>query len=243
MPRLVSGCSLSCNSLPLTVRHAVRPHLWELGHCGRGVRFGYSTSYSHLLLPLDTMSSDTELDVGPSCSRRAGNTPTARAVESLSECGDMVCMTEQHVRELVSSFEELEVNQFLPDGCVRLVAESLANDPNSLLSLLAMCGTCRQWRQVAAELGGEGTLSFDSMESQWAGMPLAQRFRKASPAVKETVFASAAQLFSGKAEGRGLSHGRHSWSWGAQVRRGAAPNDRPCSPLQATPMLPSRETA
>lgn len=93
--------------------------------------------------------------------------------------------------------EEEEEGIYLPEGCLRSVAAYVANEPASLLSLLAMCGTCRQWRGVARDLDEGSLLAYDGFDNVFSDQPMVQRFRKLTSAAKEKVFASAAKLFSG----------------------------------------------
>mmetsp|Transcript_14077 Transcript_14077/g.30515 ORF Transcript_14077/g.30515 Transcript_14077/m.30515 type:complete len:466 (+) Transcript_14077:51-1448(+) len=136
-------------------------------------------------------ASDTELDDGPSSPPICG---------SLSECFELPAEHETREQGL-EEFERLPADDVhLPDGVVRNIASYLVNESSSLLSLLAMCGTCRQWRSVAQELNNGVCLSYDGFDNVFSNQPAVQRFRKLSATQKEEVFASAAKLFTGYTE-------------------------------------------
>ncbi len=89
----------------------------------------------------------------------------------------------------------------LPDGVVRAIAGFLVGESSSLLSLLSLCGVCRQWRNVAQELSPEVCLSFDSFDNTFSSQTAVQKFRKLTPVQKEEVLARAARHFTGKCYG------------------------------------------
>jgi hypothetical protein len=63
---------------------------------------------------------------------------------------------------------------------------------------MAMCGTCRPWRNAVQELEPGTCLSFDGFDNVFSQQPMVQRFRKLSASSKEEVFVAAAKLFSGE---------------------------------------------
>jgi len=122
------------------------------------------------------------------------------AVDSLSDC----CNDHSRVEEEVdvgttpqNAVVEVVEAQHLPDGVVELIVKQLStSEPSSLLTLLALCGTCRQWRHVARSLSRDVHVTFCG-DFAFTPQPLLQRFRRLTPAAKEVVFASAARLFTG----------------------------------------------
>eukprot|EP00798_Chlamydomonas_sp_ICE-L_P027194 gene27194-2441_t len=97
----------------------------------------------------------------------------------------------------------------LPEGVLRSIAQCLSGESSSILSLLAMCGVCRHWRNVVQELSPNTTLSFDGFDNTFYSQTAVQKFKKQSPAAKEDVFWHAAKLFSGYTDvmcnGEGIS--------------------------------------
>ena len=88
----------------------------------------------------------------------------------------------------------------LPDAVVKHVATYLVlnNEApgNALLNLLAMCGVCKQWRDVAREVNAGTCLYFDGLDNNFHHSSV-QRFRKLSAVRKEEVFTQAACLLVG----------------------------------------------
>lgn len=96
----------------------------------------------------------------------------------------------------------------LPDAVIKNVADRLVQQPDSqavLVSLMSMCGVCKQWRDVARHLE-EGVLHFDALRAcgrNRVGRPLTPAeltFRKSSTAAKKAFFQSAARLLTGYTE-------------------------------------------
>lgn len=96
----------------------------------------------------------------------------------------------------------------LPDAVVKEISSQLLQQPDKqagLVSLMAMCGVCQHWRDVARHLD-EGILYFDSLQScgrNKLGRPLTateMKFRGANAHAKEVFFHSAAKLMTGHTE-------------------------------------------
>ena len=91
--------------------------------------------------------------------------------------------------------------QFLPDAVVKEITGHLfdgESEQSAVLSLMAACGVCRQWRDVARRLDS-GILRFDSLKSR-KGRALTdseKRFKNSTAQAKEALFQSAAQLLQG----------------------------------------------
>lgn len=142
------------------------------------------------------MASDTELEMELDNAH-----PSGAAARALSECAEgevsqaeasqalrdvMEALTLKNEEERGSSHSEDE-SVYLPSCVVRTVAELVANEPAALLSLLAMCGTCKQWRGVASELNGNSSLAFDGFDNVFSTQTSVQKFRKLPSAEKEKV--------------------------------------------------------
>jgi hypothetical protein len=96
----------------------------------------------------------------------------------------------------------------LPDAVVKEVSSQLLRQSDkqaALVSLMAMCGVCQHWRDVARHLD-EGVVHFDSLQTcsrNKLGRPLTEaevKFRGASAHAKELFFQSAAKLLTGYTE-------------------------------------------
>lgn len=156
------------------------------------------------------MASDSELELENSIHG---------AARALSECGENEGEAHLHgesgleaLRNVMNSLslgnEDMdrgsaqsstsEDETYLPSCVIRMVAELVASETNAaMLSLLAMCGTCKQWRGVASELNGNASLAFDGFDNVFSTQTSVQKFRKLPSAEKEKVFAAAALLFTG----------------------------------------------
>ena len=101
-------------------------------------------------------------------------------------------------RACISSHPFME---FLPDAVVKEITGHLfdgESEQSAVLSLMAACGVCRQWRDVARRLDS-GILRFDSLKSR-KGRALTdseKRFKNSTAQAKEALFQSAAQLLQG----------------------------------------------
>lgn len=90
-----------------------------------------------------------------------------------------------------------------PDAAVRSIATYLVqNEPpgHALIHLLAFCGVCRQWRNVAHEVNPGVCIGFDVLENTFCSLSSIQRFRRLSMVQKEEVFCAAAELLEGERE-------------------------------------------
>lgn len=91
-----------------------------------------------------------------------------------------------------------------PDNVVQEIAGQLLTEDNraALLSLMSVCGVCRQWRGIAKRVENP-VLRFDSLKAcgrMDMGRALTdseRRFRGSSAQAKEALFQSAAQLLEG----------------------------------------------
>lgn len=89
----------------------------------------------------------------------------------------------------------------LPQIALRSIATYLVQSeaPGSvLINLLAMCGVCSEWRNVARELNPGTCLGFDGLDNAFPSQSSIQRFRRLTPTAKEEVFLAAARLFFGE---------------------------------------------
>ncbi len=111
--------------------------------------------------------------------------------------------------DLADAFAKLNVGMcsdadrevHFPDAAVRSIATYLVqNEPpgHALIHLLAFCGVCRQWRNVAHEVNPGVCIGFDVLENTFCSLSSIQRFRRLSMVQKEEVFCAAAELLEGE---------------------------------------------
>lgn len=101
----------------------------------------------------------------------------------------------------------------LPQNVLRSIANNMIQGEqpgNILLNMLSMAGVCTAWRCVAKELNPGVCLGFDGQDTAFSSQPVmpqapsAQRLRRLSASVKESIFLAAARLFTGRLRSRML---------------------------------------
>jgi hypothetical protein len=91
----------------------------------------------------------------------------------------------------------------LPFDVLRKIAHCVlqsASRQQSVISVLAMCGVCRHWRQAASGLEKGTNVLFDGTESQMSSCSAStyeQKFRSLPQAERASVLFAAACLFKG----------------------------------------------